>query len=193
MFNLEAQEKPDALSNFREGNYERAIEICLQELEAEPRNMDSYTVLGWSYIALGDYQKAIEYSNKALSISRFDNRIIHILGEAHYKLGNNLEALKYLEEYVSIAPEGIHVDEVYYFMGEIFIRLEEYNNADIAISTAVYHEPNISYWWSRLGYAREQAEDFEYALLAYDRALDLNPRLEEALEGKQRIEQRISG
>ena len=73
-----------------------------------------------------------------------------------------------------IAPTGDRIDMVYYYMGEIFIRLGEFNHADISISTALYHNPNIARWWSRLGYAREMASDYTYALDAYRKALRLN-------------------
>ena len=70
-------------------------------------------------------------------------------------------------------------------MGEIFIRLGEYNHADMAFTTAVYHSPNTARWWARLGYAREMARDYQFALEAYDKSLQLNPSLTEALrEGK---------
>lgn len=189
---LFGQEKRDALQLFRNRQYAEAVEVCLMELQDEPRNMNSYSVLGWSLIALERYQEAIEYGERALGVRRYDHRIIYILGESHYRIGNNLEALKYLEEYVSLVPEGDNIDEVYYFMGEIFMRLEEYYHADIAFTTAVYHEPNISAWWLRLGNAREETGDFEYSLQAYERALDLNPRLDEAREGRDRVEAQLS-
>ena len=73
-------------------------------------------------------------------------------------------------------------------MGEIFIRLAEYNHADIAFSTALYHSPNISLWWSRLGYAREMAEDYKHSLDAYEKALALNPNLLDADRGRSRVQ-----
>ncbi|MFW5842406.1 MAG: tetratricopeptide repeat protein, partial [Spirochaetota bacterium] len=99
-----AQEDADALALYRQGRYNEAVAVTLQEIEAMPRNMDSYTVLGWSLLALGRYQDALEYGLRALEISRFDVRVIGIVGEAHYNLGNYLQALDYFEEYVAIPP-----------------------------------------------------------------------------------------
>ena len=58
-------------------------------------------------------------------------------------------------------PTGDRIGQVYYFMGETYIRLGQYNNADIALSTALYHIPSAARWWSRLGYAREGAGKVE--------------------------------
>jgi tetratricopeptide (TPR) repeat protein len=184
---LFGQERPDALVQYRQGNYNRAVEICLEELKEMPRNMNSYVVLGWSLLRLGRNQEALSYGNRGLGVSRYDHRVIQIVAEANYNLGNNLEALKYFEEYIAIDPTGDLIGEVYYLMGEIFIRLGEWNNADMAFSTAVHYNPNIAARWARLGYAREQAKDYRYSLEAYNKALQLNSNLGDALRGSQRV------
>lgn len=190
---LWAQERQDALELYRNGNFEAAIEVTLEEIEDQPRNMDAYTVLGWSLLALDRYEDALQYGLRALEISRFDARIIHIVAESHYFLGNYLDALGYFEEYIAVAPTGNLVDQVYFAMGEIFLRFGEYHHADAALSTAVYLDESIAAWWSRLGFAREQAEDYEHALEAYDRALQLNPNLAEAARGRERVQAELAG
>jgi tetratricopeptide (TPR) repeat protein len=189
---LMAQEL-DALQLYRDGRYEDAVEATLQEIEEQPRNMNSYTVLGWSLLALGRYEEALEYGLQALEVSRFDSRVIQIVGEANYFLGNNMEALEYLQEYAAISPTGSLIDQVYYYLGEIFIEFGEFHHADIALTAAVYHEDGVASWWSRLGFVREQLEDYQYALQAYDRALELNPNLGSATQGRQRVRAALSG
>ncbi len=189
---LSAQDnRADALLEYRNGNFDRAISICLEEIRQMPRNMDSYVVLGWSYLKKGDNAGALKSAQDALKISRHDIRVIEIAGEADYYLGNNLDALKYFEEYTVLAPTGDRIELVYFFMGEIFIRLGEYNRADIAFTTAVYHSPNTARWWSRLGYAREMAEDWQYSLEAYDKALQLNSAYTEAVRGRERVSKKL--
>lgn len=188
---LTAQERPDALKLYRDGNYTEAVEVCLQEIETRPGNMDSYSVLCWSLLRLEKYDEALEWAKKGMQVTRYDARMVEVMGEAHYYKGNNLEALKWFEEYANIAPTGMRIDTVYYFMGEIFIRLGEYNHADIALTTAVYHTDSSARWWARLGYAREMAEDYRYALNAYNKALELNSRLTDALRGKERVEAKL--
>lgn len=183
-----SQSRPDALELYRNGQYQRAISVTLQEIEEQPRNMNAYTVLGWSLNALDRHEEAVQYAEQALQVSRYDNRIIQILAEAHYYLGNDIEALKYLQEYAAIAPQGSLIAEVYYFMGEIFLRLEEYNHADIALTTATFHAEDRPLWWARLGYAREMAGDEQPAVEAYRRALSLNSSLMEAQRGLERVQ-----
>jgi len=99
----------------------------------------------------------------------------------------NNEALQYFQEYASLAPEGQRIDAVYYFMGEIFIRQGKFRHADIALSTAVYWVPGNASWWVRLAYTRENAGDLSSAIEAYERALSLNPQLNDAQRGLDRI------
>jgi tetratricopeptide (TPR) repeat protein len=188
-----SQERPDALKLYREGKYAEAVQVCLDELKELPRNMDSYTVMGWSLLALGRYQEAYEQARGALEIEPYDQRILEVAGEALYYLGKNRDALRYFEQYVSIAPAGKHISNVYYYMGEIYIRLGEYNNADIAISTALHYDDKDARWWSRLGYAREMKKDLQWAREAYENALKLNPNLVEARRGLESVQKKMSG
>jgi tetratricopeptide (TPR) repeat protein len=189
---LSAQQRPDALELYRGGQYAQAVDVCLQELQdrgsdQSKQRMDSFSVLGWSYLRLGQYENALTYARQARNEVRYDIRIVEIEAEALFYLGGNLEALTLFEEYVSLNPTGERIDTVYYFMGEIFLRLAEYRHADIAFSTALHHSPEIARWWTRLGYTREQITDTEGAEQAYARALELQPSLEEARVGLERV------
>ena len=187
-----AQEKKDALKLYRQGDYEQSVTVCLEELGTFDdsqliRRMDAYTVLGWGLIRLERYEDAVKYGEEALGYSRYDARVIENLGEAHYYLGNHAKGLDFFQQYVALNPTGDRIGQVYYFMGETFIRLGQYNNADIALSTALYHVPSAARWWSRLGYAREGAEKLNTAEDAYNEALRLQPSLQEARKGLERI------
>jgi tetratricopeptide (TPR) repeat protein len=183
-----AQEREDALVEYRQGRFSNAVEITLAEIEDDPANLDAYTVLGWSLLALERYEDALEYGLEGLQVSRFDHRIVHIVGEANYRLGNRLEALEFFQDYTALAPTGNQIDEVYYLIGEIHIGLEEYHHADIALTTAVFLSDTQPSWWSRLGYAREMAGSTAYAATAYREALARDPNLLEAQRGLERVQ-----
>ncbi len=188
-----AQEKPDALELYKAGKYLEAIKVCQEELAESPKNVDSYVVLGWSQLKLKRYAEALQTSENADTISPHDPRLVQIVGEAKYYLGRIEDALASLEEYVRLRPAGDRIARAYWLMGECYISLKEYQNADIAISTALYHEQNNAGWWARLGYARELANDLKYAREAFDRALRLNPNLIDAQRGKARVEKKLGG
>ena len=184
---------PDALAEYRAGNYERAVQICRDEMLENPSNIESHVVICWSLIRLSRYEEALRYARAGRAIHRFDIRITEILGEIHFFQGLNNEALQYFQEYVSLAPEGQRIDMVYYYMGEIYIRQGRFRYADIALTTAVYWVPGNAAWWVRLAYARENAGDLSSALEAYERALVLNGQLTDAQRGIDRIKRTMGG
>jgi tetratricopeptide (TPR) repeat protein len=186
---LSAQTRPDALQEYRNENYERSVAICKTEIAVAPNNLESHVVICWSLIRLGRYAEAQAYALAGRNISRYDPRIIEILGEVHYYEGRNREALQFFQDYINLAPEGQRIDSVYYFIGEIYIRLGRFRHADIALSTAVHWMPGNAAWWARLAYARENAGDLSEAVTAYEQALSLDPQHTDARRGLDRVRQ----
>lgn len=194
------QDKPDALRSFRQGrnleavgrtedakaSYEEAIAICKQDLTANPKNMDAYTIYGWSLFRLGKYRETIEICQDALKIVN-DYRIVETMGEAYFYLGNYKESLRHMERYVDAAPRGERISTAYFFIGEIYRITGQYNRADIAYTAAVHLEPAIALWWFRLGSVREQVGDKTGASDAYRRALNLRPDYKDASDGLSRV------
>jgi predicted Zn-dependent protease len=186
-----AQNRPDAVQAYRNGNYDRAVSICLNEISINKNNIESYVVLCWSLVRLNRYEEAKTYAQIGQNINRYDPRIVEILGEISYFQGSNQEALQYFQDYINLAPEGQRIEMVYYFVGEIYIRLGRFRHADIALSTAVYRVPENAAWWTRLAYARESAGDLQDAAVAYERALSLDAQLSDARMGLDRIRQSL--
>jgi tetratricopeptide (TPR) repeat protein len=204
---LAAQVRADALLEYRNGNYEAAVAICKNELAVNAGNLESHVVLCWSLVNLGRYEEAAGYARNGQALSRYDPRIVEILAEIAYYQGRNQEALERFQEYVNLAPEGGRIDMVYYFLGEIYIRLGRFRHADIALSTAVHYVPGNAAWWTRLAYARENAAgprppgrqaqaqyalELQEALKAYQQALALNAQYSDARRGLDRIRQAMA-
>lgn len=186
------QIKPDALAEYRQGNYERAVQICQDEIAGNAGNLESYVVVCWSLLRLGNYGEALRFARIARNLNRYDARIAEILGEVYFYQGNNNEALQYFQEYVNLAPGGQRIETVYFYIGEIYIRMGKYRHADIALSTAVHWVPGNAAWWTRLAFARENAGDLTEAVAAYEKALALNAQLPDARRGLDRARQALA-
>jgi tetratricopeptide (TPR) repeat protein len=187
---LAAQDRPDALRLYVDGKFDDARRACLAEIAASPSNVESYVVLSWSLIALGRYADAENYALKGYAIRR-DPRLTETLGETAYFLGRNDAALRNFQNYVGAVPEGGRVGMAYYYIGEIYLRLGRFGHADIALSTALQFTPGSARWWTRLGYARERYGDAVHALEAYKKALAIDPRLQDASDGVDRVSAKL--
>ncbi len=184
--------RQDALVLYHNGKYKESIEVCEEEIKENPNRIESYVVMCWSLVKNKQYAEAEERANQGLRISPYDLRLIEILGEAKYYLGKNSGAMEQFQKYVNGAPDsGARVGVSYYFMGEIFIRQERYQHADIALSSAVKKEPLLDSWWVRLGYAREMAGNYRESIAAYDEALKLNSASVDAYRGRERVSAKL--
>lgn len=185
--------RADALELYRAGSYEEARQACLAELSQDAGNMESYVVLCWSLLALGRHADAELYARKAYETIRKDPRIVEVLGEATFFLGKNDESLKHFQSYVNLLPDSSKLGQIYQYMGELYLRMERWSHADMAFRTALQYNPGNARWWARMGYARERAGEWTWALEAYEAALKLDPALSDAVLGRDRAIKKIRG
>lgn len=191
-FHAFGQQRADALVLYRNGNYPEAIKICEIEIQENPGNIDSYCVLCWSLVRNRQYSEAEQRSTEGRAINPTDVRLIEIQAEAKFYLGKNSQAMELFELYLANVPvNGARIGNAYYYMGEIYIRQAKYQHADISFTAAVHTEPQVAYWWTRCGYAREMAGSYESALEAYDKALELTPSSADAKRGHDRVSARL--
>jgi tetratricopeptide (TPR) repeat protein len=198
--------RPDALRSYRTGrdlesqsrmdealiHYDEAVRICLNEINQNALNMDSYTVLTWTLQRQGKYRDVLTWGERGLQINANDYRIIETMGEASFYLDDYDQSLRYMQRYIDAIPEGDRVSVAYFFMGEIYRLRNQYFRADIAYTAAVRLEPNSALWWYRLGITRENLGDYTPAMEAFQRAINLNPNYREAADALSRVRTRIS-
>jgi tetratricopeptide (TPR) repeat protein len=195
--------RPDALRSYRIGRdleardrmeeanryYNEAVRICLDEINQNAANMDSYTVLTWTLQRQRKYAEVISWGERGLRINGNDYRIMETMGEAYFYLNRFDDSLRSMQRYVNSVPQGERTSVAYFFIGEIFRLQRKFFKADIAYTTACRLDPGSALWWYRLGSVRESVGDLTPAIEAYQRALRLNPNYQEAREGLERSSQ----
>lgn len=175
-----------ARKEYNAKNYPSAVKICEDEIKNKKATANTYKVLLWSLIKQRNYKYARDKGIEGLR--RFDDLDIkESLGVAYYYLGDYSKAMENLKAYKTEMPDGEYLDDVCYFMGEIYLRNGEYNNADISMSEAVFRYPKSAKWWSRLGYAREKAGLKDLAKAAYEKALERDKNYPDAISGLKRV------
>ena len=162
-----------------ERKWKEAVIECEKEIK-EGKGIDSYINLVTSYIALKAYDKAYIASKEGRGVpqQQYNPRLLEMQAISCYNLGRNLESLNLLQTYLRYTSQERDISQIYYYMGEIYARLAQYNHADIALTAAVSIRPNEATWWARLGYVREKGrtyrQDIQYAMQAYNKALSLD-------------------
>ncbi|NIZ46633.1 hypothetical protein PVA44_04940 [Entomospira nematocerorum] len=143
-------------------------------------------------VELGRYEEALSSAVEIETGAKKDSRLMQLLGEIYFYMGEGIRALPYFADYIAYNPTGDAVGRTYYQMAEVYLLQGRYYQAEIALTTAVYHNPSADRWWFRLGYTREQVSTLvsgserifmlNSAKTAYERAVQINPSNNEAKE-----------
>ena len=150
-----------------------------------------------SYLALKEYRRAYEVAKIARELPQqgYNPSLLEMQAISCYNLGRNIEALNLFQTYLRTISQEKDVAEIYYYIGEIYTLLTQYNRADLAFSVAVSIRDYEVLWWTRLGYVREKAIQnskdryySQYAILAYKKALSLDKNYVDAILGLKRLE-----
>ncbi|MCS6904633.1 MAG: tetratricopeptide repeat protein [Bacteroidia bacterium] len=136
--------------------YEEAIELKRKDFGEESLDLAStYNNIGLLYIKKSDYTKAVEYFNKALAIwqKRLSENhpylitLYNNLGQAYFELQENEQAKQYIEKALRLATAG--------------------NEPTVQAANAYRSQGNLYF----------DAQDWQNALLAYQKALDIQVEL----------------
>ena len=180
----------EAMNRTNEANslYNEAIRQCLDEVSRNTATRDTYTVITWTMQRQRRYIDVISWGEQGLRLYPDEYRIVQTMGEAYFYLDDYTRSLSSMQRYANAMPEGERVAVAYFFIGEIYRITEKFHHADIAYTTAIRFEPNLSLWWYRLGSVREAVGDRGPAVEAYRQALRLNPNYREARNGLSRLQ-----
>lgn len=189
---LQLYQKGRSLENAgRQADAERSFRSSLAIVEKllllDPGNVDFVNLQCWDLFRLGQHKDVVVKAQKLLQ-TKDDYRVEETMAESLYFLGQTDEALRAFARYVDKAPAtDERLSSAYYYVGECYTRLKQYEHADIAFTTAVTLEPGMYYWWYRLGWVREALGLYRQAYDAYSKSLALNPDFKFAKEGRQRV------
>ncbi|MFZ2635877.1 MAG: tetratricopeptide repeat protein [Rectinemataceae bacterium] len=167
--------------------YSASLALTEKTLIATPKDMELLVLKCWNLFRLGKHQDVLVTGQAALR-NGYDYRIVETMGESSYHLGKNEDALRYFARYAETAPAADErMSTAYFYMGETYLRMKQYEHADIAYATAVYLQPGLPRWWYRFGSALEALGNYKRAWEAYGKALAINPKYAEALAGRDRV------
>jgi tetratricopeptide (TPR) repeat protein len=172
--------------------YNEVIRICQDEVSRNAANTDTYTAITWTLVRQRKYEDAVTWGEQGLMLYPNEYRVIEAMGEAYFYLGDYSHSLASMQRYVNAVPQGERSSIAYFFIGEIFRLRGQYRHADIAYTHAVRLEPGVALWWYRMATVRESAGEYNPAVEAYQRALQLNPNYTEAGTGLARAQERVT-
>jgi len=120
----------DALKSMEAGDYEEAVSLLQDSIEAKTRLPESYRAQGISYMKLGDYASAVASFSRSInsmegSNQKFKKDVMYYLAEAREAYGQIDEAI---EVYTDILKMDNDVQS-FFLRGKLYLEKEDYDSA----------------------------------------------------------------
>lgn len=148
-FLASAEDLQKGVEQYRQENYEEALEILREVYKTKPSTMVAF-YLGLTYKQTGDYRNAKEYLYKALTgIPRINDAYVEI-AEVLYFLGELKEAMHWLNE---AEKEFVMPSKVMFLKGVILSKMGRFDEARKSFERAKSIDPSLT-----------QASDLQIAL-----------------------------
>jgi tetratricopeptide (TPR) repeat protein len=169
------------------GNYEQAIFYLKESLKKDPTNIALLEGLAHSQYVSFDYKNALYNINKAIEISTKSNLQLTkacILAEDGMQngiKGKIIEAKNIFREFINTNPSQ---DIYHYNYANTLYRLGDLQLAIDHFIKATAINPNNASAWKNLGQVYFDLHLHEKEIECYDKALAINPNLQQALFSK---------
>ena len=170
------------------GAYDRMIDLLRQFLDSRPESAVSWQLLAWAEYLLERYDESLADINRALKLleePRFKLVRACILAERgirdHKKPELRIAESLFREGLLHLGDEG---GMAHFNLANVLSALREFPEAIQQYMLALKREKNMPQIWKNLGSAYSNDGDKVSAMSCFDKALELDPLLPEALSSK---------
>ena len=170
--------------NYHLGEYEIAI-INFKEFIRHNKNsvfnVDANLSLARCFVELNDYEKALEYLKLCEEIESNNFNVLKTLAEVYFEKEMFYHANEKIQKAITIFPIDL---DLFQLSAKIFLKL---NEPDIALKELNFYLENTkptAESYALKGLIFQKKNDFEEAIIYFEKALELNPADEIATKGK---------
>lgn len=157
----------------RQEDRDTALAKFEEAVEMDPELTEAQLALSTVYLALGEFEKAAEAAEQVLAQDPDSVRALEIAYDSYENLGQEAKAEEYLGKLT--ASGGGDLAPRFFNSGVAALNMGARETAQEKFELAVQEDPNLVPAWAALSVVRLQLENFEGALEAAQRALELDP------------------
>lgn len=122
-----------------QGEHHQAITHYSQAIELNPQLIPAYNNRGIAYDSLGDYRHSIQNYEAVLALNPEHAGACNNLGVTYYSQGNYQRAIEYYNRALELGGK----DDAYCNRGEVWLHLEEWENARADLKIAASEDIDI--------------------------------------------------
>jgi Bardet-Biedl syndrome 4 protein len=160
-----------------QGDYRRAMEVCLEALDYTPENPELLTRVGLLHLRLGDSFKAFEYLGNALT---HDPRSVKAILAAGSVMQDHNDADVALIKYRVAAVQTPNSPQLWNNIGMAFFSKQKYVAAVSCLKRALYLDPFEWIIAFNLGLVHLHTEQWASAFHYLTAAINMKPNLAQA-------------
>lgn len=165
------------------GEYELAKNLAAEILKLKPESREGFLYLGQCYLGIGDTKLAINCF-KSMSDSKEDFQSLALIAEAYYSSGSDEEALNfYIRALEKLETESSLLFDVYKNIGNIFVRLGDFQAAEDNYQRAYAINPDSSTLLVNFGTLKVQKSHWEMAITYFRQAVFIEQKNDKAWVG----------
>jgi adenylate cyclase len=114
-------------SDDRDKSLERALEIAIEAVEADPNDARGYGELGYVRLYKREHERSIAAYERALALNPNEANILAELGDALAHAGRPEDAVPYIERAMRLNP--FYPDQYLWAMADAYMRLRDFQRA----------------------------------------------------------------
>jgi len=182
-----------------QGQYNEALDMYKKAIELDPYSSQIWNRLGKVQMKVGRFPDAVESFQKALTIDPYDTT-------AWKNKGDALQAQEQYQAAIDSYDKGlaIYANDLYTLyekgvclqkMGRPDKAMEVYNEVVRLADREMRRNPNEAMYnaklWTTKGNALAHLGKYQEALDAYQEAIQINPKMDEAIAGMQQVNETL--
>jgi tetratricopeptide (TPR) repeat protein len=160
---------------YKKENYNLSIEYLNRSIAKNPDNFRSYLILGNCFLSLGRFEKAELNFRKALKLNDNSVDALYFLSVTKEKIRDDNSAIHMIRQILERSPEKI---DAILKLAEIYVRRNTPEDAICTVGQLVDDYPENAYLRIILGNVYRSIGDPVNALIFYQKALEIDPKLD---------------
>jgi Flp pilus assembly protein TadD len=173
---------------------ERLLQAGLDAVASNPTSATAHIDLGGAYFEMGQYDSAEREFDTALSLSKGSPVSLYNLAHVYRLTGRHEEAAKAFADVLSKSSEGKKwsapgkmFTDARFWLGVEYVQLKRFGDAITALTPLMENKPLDAQAAKTLARAYEGAGEIGQAIVAYERALAVQPTDTEAAAALKRL------
>jgi tetratricopeptide (TPR) repeat protein len=161
------------------GDLKKAIEMFREATNVQPDFPQAHAGLAVALNDEGRFKEAAVAARYAIAFDRTLPHAYNALSTAEYSLGNLSQA--HLASQMAVHYSDKEAADPYITLAEVLEALDQYDDAEAAITEALRRQPESARAYIKLSEIRQYMNQMEESHMAIDRALELSPQMPKAL------------